>query len=113
MLEQLKYSWKRGHVHRERLKQAILGLPPVPSLTYNHVSSTPFTISAHLSESTIAVLSSIVSIKAFEFMVSCLLLTDGSCEVGGSLRLSYHTEENGCSSCCPFISLVCDCAVVG
>lgn len=33
VLEQLKYSWKRGHVHRERLKQAILGLPPC-SLTH-------------------------------------------------------------------------------
>lgn len=33
-----------------------------------------------------------VPIKTFEFMVSCLTLTDGRCEVGGSLRLSHHRE---------------------
>lgn len=64
--------------------------PPCPSLTYNHVSSTPFTISAHPSQSTTAVLSCIVPIRAYEFMVSRIPLTDGSCEVGGSLILSYH-----------------------
>lgn len=65
--------------------------PPVPSLTYNHASSTPFTISAHPSPSATAGPSCTVPIRTFEFMVSCLTLTDGRREVGGSLRLSYHT----------------------
>lgn len=43
-------------------------------------------------------------------MVSCPLLTNGSSELGGSLRQSYHREENGCSGCChPHFSSVCLC----
>lgn len=43
-------------------------------------------------------------------MVSCPLLTNGSSELGGSLRRSYHREENGCSGCChPHFSGVCLC----
>lgn len=33
-LEQLEYSWERGHVHRERLKQAISG--PAPLSPHSH-----------------------------------------------------------------------------
>lgn len=86
--------------------------PPVPSLTYNHASSTPFTISAHPSSSTTAGPSCTVPIRTSEFMVSCLTLTDGRREVGGSLRMSY-AEENGCIACCPLISPACNCAGVG
>lgn len=34
VLEQLEYSWERGHVHRERLKQAISG--PAPLSPHSH-----------------------------------------------------------------------------
>lgn len=84
----------RGVMSTERdWNRLFLGLPPVPSLTYNHASSTPFTISAHPSQSTTAGPSCTVAIKTFEFPVSCLTVTDGSWEVGGSLRLSHQRED--------------------
>lgn len=90
--------------------------PPCPSLTYNHVSSTPFTISAHPSQSTTAVLSCIVPIRAYEFM-GLTYSTDGWKLWGGwesNTELSQRiTEENGCTGCCPLISLVYNCATVG
>lgn len=91
VLEQLEYSWERGHVHRERLKQAISGPAPLSPRSHTiHASSTPFTICDHPSQSTTAGPSCTVPIRTFEFMVSCLTLTNGRCEVGGRLRLSYH-----------------------
>lgn len=87
--------------------------PPVPSLTYNHASSTPFTIFTHPSQSTTAGPSSTVphqdlSIHGFMFY------TDGL-ETGGGWESQTEpperiAEENGCIGCCPVISPVCICS---
>lgn len=94
VLEQLEYSWERGHVHRERLKQAISGPAPLSPRSHTimhhpHPSLSPL---IHLSPPQQGPVVQFPS-RPFEFMVSCLTLTDGRCEVGGSLRLSHHLED--------------------
>lgn len=48
--------------------------------------------------------------RPMKSMVSCVLLMNGSSELGESLRWSSHWEENGCSGCChPHFSCMCFC----
>lgn len=102
----LTTAGRRGHVHRERLKPAISG--PAPSC--HTITSSPF---IHLSpphlqsphQESLCVWSDQV----------LRWRTEAVRWVGVSDRAVKEriAEENGCSGCCPLISLVCDCAMAG
>lgn len=102
----------RGVISREGLKQAISGAaPPRPLIQIESCISKPFSTSDHLSQCTTAQDTCPVPIRVCGFE-SWLLLTDEGCEKGGSLSCS-EWGENGCTGWCPWIFLVCYCAVVG
>lgn len=102
VLEQLEYSWERGHVHRERLKQAISGPAPLSPRSHTimhhpHPSLSPLIHLSPPQQGPVVQFPSRLFFSLFfffvEFMVACLTLTDGRREVGGSLRLSHHGED--------------------
>lgn len=117
VLEQLEYSWERGHVHRERLKQAISGPAPLSPRSHTimhhpHPSLSPL---IHLSPPQQGPVVQFPS-RPLNSWSHVLHWRMGDVRwVGVSdWAITWRiAEENGCIGCCPLISLVCDCAVVG
>lgn len=120
VLQQFNYSWKRGHVHRERLKQAILGgctprphqllsLHPSSTFPYNYALSTPSTIAAHLTESTTAGLTPIVSVKAYEIHEPMSFADNESSELGRVWGSDTKGKKMAAVVVVTLISLACMC----